>query len=65
MSYECVCVYCTSLSLSSAGGVELYVQRGKIKVENTLEARLAMLSYQVNTAHSYLKSKFMYQFVSF
>lgn len=31
-------VYC------SAGGVELYAQKGKIKVDNTLEARLQMIA---------------------
>ncbi|ELU18703.1 hypothetical protein CAPTEDRAFT_166040 [Capitella teleta] len=35
------------LSPDTSGGVELFVQKGKIKVENTLEARLAMLSYQM------------------
>ena len=30
----------------SAGGVELYAQRGKIKVCNTLEARLSMIADQ-------------------
>ena len=28
----------------SAGGVELYAFRGRIKVDNSLEARLAMIS---------------------
>jgi len=32
------------LPADCAGGVELYAQRGKIKVNNTLEARLAMIS---------------------
>lgn len=34
---------CYSLS---AGGVELFAQRTKIKVSNTLEARLAMIAEQ-------------------
>merc|ERR1712098_187421 len=32
------------LPADCAGGIELYAQRGKIKVNNTLEARLAMIS---------------------
>eukprot|EP00095_Tigriopus_kingsejongensis_P008362 maker-scaffold1246_size53250-snap-gene-0.12 protein:Tk08362 transcript:maker-scaffold1246_size53250-snap-gene-0.12-mRNA-1 annotation:"v-type proton atpase subunit e" len=30
-----------------AGGIELYTQKGKIKVDNTLEARLAMIAQQI------------------
>ena len=30
-----------------AGGVELLARQGKIKVENTLESRLAMMAAQV------------------
>ena len=32
--------------LFSAGGVELFAQRGRIKVSNTLEARLSMIADQ-------------------
>lgn len=32
------------LSADSAGGIELYAQKGKIKVDNTLEARLLMIA---------------------
>ena len=31
--------------ISSAGGVELYARQGKIKVDNTLEARLNMIAH--------------------
>lgn len=34
------------LVLSSAGGIELYTLKGKIKVDNTLEARLTMMAQQ-------------------
>jgi len=34
------------LYIFSAGGVELYAQRGRIKVNNTLEARLEMVAEQ-------------------
>ena len=37
-------VYLIINYIFSAGGVELFAQRGKIKVNNTLEARLAMIS---------------------
>jgi len=36
----------TFLPNDCAGGVELYAQRGKIKVNNTLEARLEMIAEQ-------------------
>jgi V-type H+-transporting ATPase subunit E len=36
----------TFLCISSSGGVELYAQKGKIKVNNTLEARLEMIAGQ-------------------
>ena len=29
---------------SSAGGIEMYAHKGKIKVDNTLEARLQMIA---------------------
>ena len=32
---------------SSAGGIELYTQKGKIKVDNTLEARLTMIAHNM------------------
>jgi len=35
------------LSPDLAGGVELVAQNGKIKVENTLESRLELISYQM------------------
>jgi len=35
------------LSPDLAGGVELLAQNGKIKVENTLESRLELISYQM------------------
>jgi len=33
--------------LCRIGGVELVTQHGKIKVENTLDTRLSMMSHQV------------------
>jgi len=36
----------TFVTIFSSGGVELYAQRGKIKVNNTLEARLEMIAAQ-------------------
>ncbi|TRY72993.1 hypothetical protein TCAL_05549 [Tigriopus californicus] len=35
------------LPTNCAGGIELYTQKGKIKVDNTLEARLAMIAQQI------------------
>jgi len=41
-SIICLFFYCCS-----AGGVELYAMGGKIKVSNTIEARLAMIFNQI------------------
>lgn len=35
------------LSADCSGGIELYTQKGKIKIDNTLEARLGMISQQM------------------
>lgn len=35
------------LGFSRAGGVELYAMGGKIKVSNTIEARLSMIFHQI------------------
>jgi len=34
--------------LCSCGGVEMVVQGGKIKLDNTLDSRLALISHQVS-----------------
>ena len=35
------------LSADKTGGLEILAQKGKIKVDNTLEARLEMISMQI------------------
>lgn len=37
----------THLSSDTTGGVELYAQKGKIKINNTLEARLDLIAQQL------------------
>jgi hypothetical protein len=37
----------TWLGPNKTGGIEILAQKGKIKVDNTLEARLAMVSHQI------------------
>lgn len=41
----------------SAGGIEAYTGDGKIKIVNTLEARLDMLFSQVNHFNEFIKLK--------
>jgi hypothetical protein len=48
----CASIHSIIIYFFRSGGVELFVQKGKIKVENTLEARLEMLSYQVRFVFS-------------
>lgn len=40
--------------LRSAGGIDLYTQKGKIKVTNTLESRLELLGGQVMKSYHIL-----------
>lgn len=40
------------LSISSAGGVEIYNSDGKIKVSNTLESRLDLVAQQVSFSNN-------------
>ena len=40
--------------LLSAGGIDLYTQKGKIKVTNTLESRLELLGGQVMKSYHIL-----------
>ena len=47
MQLFCIYIYIIVLFNCSAGGVELLAKQGRIKVVNTLESRLEMMSKQV------------------
>ena len=47
MQLFCIYIYIIILFNCSAGGVELLAKQGRIKVVNTLESRLEMMSKQV------------------
>ena len=44
----------------SAGGMDLYAQKGKIKVTNTLESRLDLLSSQVTLRNCFANLMIIY-----
>ena len=47
MQLFCIYIFIIILFNCSAGGVELLAKQGRIKVVNTLESRLEMMSKQV------------------
>ena len=48
----------------SAGGMDLYAQKGKIKVTNTLESRLDLMSGQVTQPFLAVRLNYVYHFIS-
>ena len=54
---KCTCIFLSESDLTfcfSAGGIELLAKQGRIKVVNTLESRLEMMSRQVCTCMGFL-----------